>query len=227
MTVEAVYLIGSLATGDYQPATSDIDLVAVTAPGLRSQHADDLQRLHRTFDTRPETPRLGCTYLTRTAATDPARAHPTWSHGQWFHRPLSRIARAELTRHAEVLVGPPPSALIPAVADDELRQAVSEELTGYWSWALRRPWLWWTDDQVDLAVLTMARARAAWAEQTLVSKSTALARLDYANVPDRLVAEVRDRRAGRAVRAGPTWRLRRGWLAHAFTRACVRELSGT
>ena len=54
---------------------------------------------------------------------------------------------------------------------------VREELTGYWSWAVRRPWLFLDSRHADLALVSMARARIALATGTLVTKTEALAQV--------------------------------------------------
>src|SRR5947209_8699198 len=44
-----LYLYGSLVTGDFDRAVSDIDLLAVTATVLESDEFDPLDKMHRDF----------------------------------------------------------------------------------------------------------------------------------------------------------------------------------
>ncbi|MFD1050056.1 nucleotidyltransferase domain-containing protein, partial [Kibdelosporangium lantanae] len=86
-SAEALLVGGSLATGDYRPGISDMDLVAITDdPG-------DIRQRHRKGS------KLHCVYVPRARLDDVHQNHPTWTTGMLIQRPLSRIARAELHRH--------------------------------------------------------------------------------------------------------------------------------
>jgi hypothetical protein len=210
----AVYAAGSLATGDYHPATSDLDLVAVVdRPLTGAQRAEvaDLQR--RLVAEHPAAARLHCAYPARTALADLAATHPTWAHGRLVERPLGAIARAELLAAGLVLLGPAPIELIAPVRPEQVAAAVRDELAGYWRPVTRRPWLWRRDAWVDLGLLTLARGTATLSDGRLLTKSEALARLPALGVPDRLVREIARRRCGRPVPVPLGWRVRRAGLA--------------
>jgi hypothetical protein len=156
-----------------------------------------------------------------------AERHATWSHGRLFRRPLSGVVRAELARHGAVLTGPPIGDLIADPTPAALRESVRSELTGYWSWTLRRRALWWSNEHVDLAMLTMARADAALTEGTLVTKSEALLRLPRLGAPPDLVEDVTRRRHGGPTRLGPAARARRARRARSTTASLVERLLAT
>ena len=78
----------------------------------------------------------------------------------------------------------------------DVRQAALDELTGYWSTAVRRPWLWFSVDQIDLSATTMLRARNTLATGELITKSAALDGGDAERLPTRLVDGIRARRSG-------------------------------
>ena len=123
--------------------------------------------------------------------------HDTWTHGQFIRRRLSGIARAELAQHGYAVFGVQPADVWPSMSAVDIARAAGVELTGYWSWAVRRPWLWLGADHLDLAVTTMLRADRALATGELITKSAALEDSSHCDVPTALVAAVRARRAGR------------------------------
>jgi hypothetical protein len=186
--VTDLHVAGSLATGDYQPGVSDLDLVALTdGPPRRAA----LTAVHREIDPALN---LGCVYVD---ALDPVdRRHPTWTHGVLVDRILSRITRAELVRHGYAVFGRRPADVYPPMSADDIRDAARAELTGYWAWAARRPWLWLDPVIADLGLTSMARGRHALTHGTLLTKSDAI---DRAGCPPWLRDQLRARRAGQAV----------------------------
>src|SRR3954453_466676 len=91
---------GSLATGDYRPGVSDLDLVAVVDDPIDSVREARLVGIHRDPDRGPAAcDDLGCVYVAASLLTDPSARHPTWTHGSLVYRTLSAITRAELARH--------------------------------------------------------------------------------------------------------------------------------
>ncbi len=136
-----LYLFGSLATGDFVPGRSDIDLCAV----LESDIADDddlasLRELHEHFESeRPEwRDRIEALYISRTAlasfASEPRGSVARISPGEPMHRrDLDGNIGWLLDWHAvvgtgEVLLGLPPLMLGPAVDDGRFREAVISQL---------------------------------------------------------------------------------------------------
>lgn len=191
--VTALHVAGSLATGDHQSATSDVDLVAVTTSVVAPSQLAELRSLHETV---PPNLRLGCTYVPQQLLDVRSRKHPTWTHGKLVDRWLSGITRAELVRFGYSVFGPQPNELWPSMSPDDVRLAVTDELAGYWTWAGRRPWLWLSADHVDLSVTTMLRARHALRTGELVTKSAVLAPPLPIGVPGRLVEAAAARRVG-------------------------------
>ena len=134
---------GSLATGDYTPGVSDLDLVAIVDGPVDPVRQQALAELHRHLDqTVGAGCKLGCVYVDAAAVLDVSMRHPTWTHGMLVQRIVSGIVRAELVRHGYAVFGREPRGVLPAMSDDDIREAARAELTGYWSWAARRPWLW-------------------------------------------------------------------------------------
>ncbi|GIE91801.1 hypothetical protein Are01nite_82810 [Actinoplanes regularis] len=208
--VTDLLVAGSLATGDYIPGVSDLDLVAVVPAPVDPAW---IAAAHDGFDPALN---LGCVYVTAGRVEDLGARHPTWTHGRLVQRILSGITRAELLRHGYPVFGRSPAELLPPMSDDDIRRAARNELTGYWAWAARRPWIFRDPVLADLALTSMARGRHALAHGSLLTKSLAV---EAAAAPPWLITQLRARRQGRAV---PSPRLRTAWLAWRDT---VRTVS--
>lgn len=217
--ISDLFVAGSAATGDYRPGVSDLDLVAVADGAVGRARQDVLTSLHRDLDRGAAAGlNLGCIYVAADTITDPRIEHPTWTHGLLVQRILSGITRAELVRHGYAVFGRPPGAVLPPMSDDDVREAARAELTGYWRWAARRPWLWLDPAMADLGLTSMARGRHALRTGELLTKSRAI---DQAAAPPWLIEQLRARRRGDDV-ASPriraaliAWRDARRTTAHA------------
>jgi hypothetical protein len=199
---------GSMATGDYVPGVSDLDLVAVTDGLVDDIRQATLTSLHRRVDdTIGLGLRLGCTYLDGSRLDDVRVKHPTWTHGSLVQRTVSGITRAELVRYGYPVFGRAPQAVFPPMGDDDVRAAARAELVGYWAWAARRPWMWLDPNIADLGLTSMARGRHALRTGDLLTKSRAI---EQAAAPAWLIGQLRARRRGETV-ASP--RLRTAWIA--------------
>jgi hypothetical protein len=195
--VTDLMVAGSLATGDYLPGVSDLDLVALVDGPVGASRQAALVTVHRRLDAGTGAGlQLGCVYVDAATVPGPAVRHPTWTHGQLVQRILSGVNRAELARHGFAVFGRSPRDVFPAVTDDDIRAAARDELTGYWAWAARRPWLWLDPVIADLGLTSMARGRYALDHGELLTKSRAVER---AHAPATLIAQLAARRRGEAV----------------------------
>lgn len=206
--VTDLLVAGSLATGDYLPRISDLDLVALVDGPVGGERLTALDEIHRRLDSGSgEGYALGCVYVDITTVPDVEVRHPTWTHGQLVHRILSGVTRAELARHGYAVFGRPPGDVFPAVSGDDIRAAAHAELTGYWAWAARRPWLWLDPTIADLGLTSMARGRHALTHGELLTKTRAIQR---AHAPQWLRDQLGARRRGETIRSP---RLRTAWIA--------------
>jgi hypothetical protein len=188
---------GSLATGDYAPGISDLDLVALVDGPVDMTRQAVLAELHRGLDEGTGLDlKLGCVYLDRARLLDLEALHPTWSHGSLVQRILSGVARAELVRHGYAVFGHAPLDVLPAMSADDVREAARAELTGYWTWAARRPTLWLDPVIADLGLTSMARGRHTLATGELLTKTRAI---EQADAPAWLIDQLRSRRRGEDV----------------------------
>jgi hypothetical protein len=191
--VSDLLVAGSLATGDYLPGISDFDLVALSDGPVDQARQAALTAVHQDF---AEDLNLGCVYVDAGLLPDLAMEHPTWTHGVLVERILSLITRAELVRHGYAVLGRAPGEVLPAMSDDDLREAARAELTGYWAWAARRPAMWLNPIMPDLGLTAMARGRHTLRTGELLTKSAAI---EQAAAPAWLIEQLRARRHGSAV----------------------------
>jgi len=213
---------GSLATGDYRPGVSDLDLVAVVDDPIDSVREARLVGIHSDLDRGAASGAdLGCAYLVSSVLSDTSARHPTWTHGRIVYRTLSGIARAELVRHGFAVYGRQPDRLFPPMTDDQVRAAAKAEVCGYWAWASRRPHMWLSPVMTDLGLTSMARGRFALQTGHLLTKSQAI---EQAHAPGWLIDQLRARRRGDLV-VSP--RLKTAWIAWRDARRTVQAVCGT
>jgi len=129
-----LYLYGSLTTGDFDPDSSDIDLLAVTSSQITAAEFDALRAMHGDFAREnPEwEDRIDAVYL-------PAAALRTFrsekdliviSPGEPFHVRKEEALRDWLQNWYIVresglaLFGPPPKTVIPPITQDEFAEAM-------------------------------------------------------------------------------------------------------
>jgi hypothetical protein len=179
-----LYLNGSLGLGDFDPASSDVDVLVVTAGPLPGPAVERLRRLHGALHAeggwaaRLEVVYLPLATLRRFDPEDAerypigasdrefalGRQGPTWVLDRWVAR-----------EHGLVVVGPDPRELIDPIGPDQLRAAVRASLAGHW--ALEGADVAWLRPRnyQAFAVLSMCRDLYALEHGTLVSKPVAAA----------------------------------------------------
>lgn len=191
-----LYLFGSLSWGDFDPVSSDIDFLAVTAGELSPASLDALRELHARLAASglPWADRLEGSYIPRAALRrhDPANARfatigVDWPFGLAQHGSQWVIERHIVRERGVTLWGPPPATLIDPVSPADLRGAVRDALRDSWARRVEQPdWLG-TRRYQAFAILTLCRAlytlerggvaskpdAAAWARATLPARWTA------------------------------------------------------
>jgi hypothetical protein len=220
--VSDLLVAGSLATGDYVPGVSDLDLVALTGGPVGPARQEIPARLHRELDQgAAQGLDLGCQYVDAGRLADLGALHPTWTHGSLVQRSLSGVTRAELARHGFAVLGRPPTAVLPEMTDDDVRRAARAELCGYWAHAAARP-LWWLNPVIaDLGLTSMARGRHALQTGQLLTKTQAI---EQAHAPPWLKDQLRARRRGQPVTSP---RIRTALLAWRDARRTVASACRT
>lgn len=177
-----LYLWGSLATGDFDPATSDIDFVAASRAELTKEVVRELSaaygRITATglyWANRLEGDFIPEQSLRRHNPADRERPRMDFEDGFVLQRQDERgvIMRHILREWGVTLSGPSPKTLIDPVSPENLREAVLALLAGKWSARLRHPTLLANPDYQAYAILTMCRMLYTLREGTITSKPTA------------------------------------------------------
>jgi Domain of unknown function (DUF4111)/Nucleotidyltransferase domain len=189
----AMYLSGSLALGDFNPHSSDIDLVTVTDGPLSEDLVAALQGMHARFDASPSpwAAKLEAVYIPEEAlrhGSPPGASYPVLEKGRTLA--MDRLESGwsvqcfTLREHGLAVAGPEPRTLVAAIDPNDMRRAGSA-IAGTWleqaradpSW---RAWFRQRESQ-SFVLLTLCRllytletggvaskpGAARWAQQAL------------------------------------------------------------
>ncbi len=159
-----MYLYGSLALGDFDPQSSDIDFLIVTARTLKGGQLVALKKMHAsiTESELPAASTLEGSYIPidevpryKADRKCPAMG-ADWPFQIRGQRPDWIINRHVIREHSPALFGPDPKGLIEPISPDQLREAVIA-LVPFWTQSLEDPeWLRKRNYQ-GFAILTMCR----------------------------------------------------------------------
>jgi len=176
-----LYGYGSLALGDFDPETSDIDFIVVTAGEIPVEGIAALEAMHtRLWASGAHWAlKLEGRYLPRPALrrynpNNPAR--PCVNEGRFYLSPEEPdwiIHRDVLREHPAVVAGPSLSPLMDPVSPDELRGAVRVTLREWWAPMLAEPARLRDDAYQAYAILTMCRVLYTLRHGAIVSKPVA------------------------------------------------------
>lgn len=182
-----MYLDGSLASGDFNPQSSDIDFVVTTTTALPDTQVAALAALHERFaaGASPWAQRLEGSYIPQheLRAYDPTRAAPQQfpriemgsPFGMAQHDIDWLFHRSILWERGVVVAGPAPRTWLDPVAPDDLRRAMAGTLGEWWELMLDEPGPLRDRGYRAYAVLTMCRALYTIEHGRITSKPTAAA----------------------------------------------------
>jgi predicted nucleotidyltransferase len=221
-----IYVYGSLVTGDFSPARSDLDVVVMLAREPDETATRELGDLHAgVARLGGAAGQLHCLYVATEHAADPDRLCTYWFGDRMTQWQLKVMTQAELASGGVARHGPWPPAGIGPVPVADIQAAVLAEMRGYWRRFARKRIRWFADDTVDHALVVLPRAEAVLVRGALITKGEAIDRLAEFGVPAALAQEIRDRRAGHQVTLSAAQRLRRGDRARRIMQRSVRRLS--
>ena len=205
------YLYGSLAWGGFDPATSDIDFVAVTREALTPGEFDTLATAHAALASSGsrwsrdiEGYYLPLAQVRRYDPASPPVARIErgadasflyWTHQHWD----GVIQRHQLRERGIVLHGPHPRDLIDPVSDGDLRRAAAAHVPEIRAWLEQEPDALRHDGLHGYVVLTQCRILYTLALGEVASKPDAAA-WAATNLPEPLAALAR-----KAARAAVGW----------------------
>jgi hypothetical protein len=141
--VEGLYLVGSVALGDFRPRTSDIDYLAVTAVRPEGSALAALRRVHHRLRARGR-PYFDGVYVTwEDLARDPIHAGPGPSSHEGRFQPPRRggcdpVAWHTLALHGVACRGPAPDRITVRTDRSALAAWAVSNLDSYWRRLLRQ-----------------------------------------------------------------------------------------
>ncbi|OEO32383.1 hypothetical protein VW23_012105 [Devosia insulae DS-56] len=156
--ITGLHLIGSVADGDFRPAMSDLDFVAVLSRPLDDEDAEALVLVHRSYRTDPTLPRLDGIWLTEAelrAGPDAIADGPTSQQGDFVIE--ARGNRNPVTWHAL----PDAVSLIGALDRAALWQD-AERLTGWVGDNAATYWRNWLSRSSGISPGMLGRAAPMW-----------------------------------------------------------------
>ncbi len=178
-----MYLDGSLASGDFEYETSDIDFVVGTAVPATPEQMDQLVQLHGRIghSTSKWAMEIEAAYIPVEALRryDPANAtHPYIDRGdcrlRWEHLAMDWVIHRHVLQTSGItLAGPPIQTLVDPVTPYELRQAVIGLFNFWWLPMSQEPAQLVEEGYRRYAVLTMCRMLYTLAKGAVVSKPAA------------------------------------------------------
>ncbi|MBO0834360.1 MAG: nucleotidyltransferase domain-containing protein, partial [Actinobacteria bacterium] len=112
--VVSVWAHGSLASGDYQPGRSDLDVIAILSRPCTAVEEQRLGEVHESLrNSTALAAKLHCSYCAAGELDDATRLHLTWAHEELMRRRVTPVTRRELFDFGLVLYGEEPAALLP------------------------------------------------------------------------------------------------------------------
>lgn len=182
---QGMYLVGSLALGDFDPRSSDIDVIVVTDTDIDDDLFGKLQDLHARFAAgdSPWAVRIEAVYVPYPALrhTAPGAArYPQIERGtQLFRAPAEDgwVFQCFTLRECGVVIaGPDPRTLVDSVDPQDMRLAVAA-IAGLWIEQSETDpdWLAWVQERNSqtFVILTLCRMLYSLATRSVASKPRA------------------------------------------------------
>jgi hypothetical protein len=175
-----LYLGGSLALGDFNLSSSDIDFLTITSEPLPLEAIPELERLHRQLYAMPSKwgKKLDGSYVPQKILRYWSAGHPPCPFVEGDQFQVTTQGSAVIQRHiireyGVTIVGPDPKQLIEPVSVDEMRNALYDMVENWWRPELSNPsWIAQTPKQ-PFAILTMCRSLYILEHGDVASKAVA------------------------------------------------------
>ena len=178
-----LYLFGSLAIGDFDIETSDIDLVVATHTNLQDSQIALLSQFHEKLFSfnLPLCTELECLYLSK----DNLRRYvPEKTICYKIDRGDRKLVKEildidwkinlfSLYNYGKTLSGPPITSIVAPISIDELKDSVLELINFWWLPMSQNPEKLKHEGYRFYAVLTMARMLATFDLKKIISKKEA------------------------------------------------------
>jgi predicted nucleotidyltransferase len=180
-----LYLYGSLAIGDFDPETSDIDFLVLTRDEIPDDEFDALREMHTRFNKSGSTwrNRIEAAYIPLKALkepTSPSVLYPQIERGTDLIRSPLEIGwafqRHTLWEYGVTVSGPSIRSLIDPVEREEMRRSAAAIIGGWQEQSRHDPsWVEWAHQRGSQAflVLTLCRIRYSLETGHVASKPAA------------------------------------------------------
>jgi predicted nucleotidyltransferase len=173
-----LYLYGSLASGDFNPETSDIDFLVVTIDEIPDEMISELEVMHMRlissdlkWATKLEGAYIPQQAIRRYGINNIPR--PWINEGSFYLAPQGSdwiIQRYTIREQGVVLAGPDPRTLIDPVEPKDIRWSVLAYLNEWWAPMLDNPKRLHSSEYQAYAIVTMCRALYTLQHGTIASK---------------------------------------------------------
>jgi hypothetical protein len=178
----ALYLHGSLATGAFDRARSDIDFISVLDRAPSDAAIEALRQMHREILQlgSPLVRRLEGSFVHKallTCAAPPEAPRPYMNGARFLLADYGYewvLEKHTIREKGLVVAGPPPARYIAPVTPAEMRSANREILTRDWAPMLTDPSRLQDPEYQAYAVLTMCRCLYLHAEHDIAAKPAAI-----------------------------------------------------
>ncbi len=185
-----MYLYGSLALGDFDPQTSDIDFIAVTRGEISEDSFTALREMHARFDRSgsPWSGKIEAAYIPQEAlkhaAATPARYPQIEKGTELIRAPLEigwAFQRYTLRERGVIIAGPDPHTFFDPgehrfSESGEMRRAAAAIMGGWLEQSRRDPaWVAWAHIRSSQAFIILTLCRLLYSLETgdVVSKPAA------------------------------------------------------
>jgi predicted nucleotidyltransferase len=219
-----IYVYGSLVTGGFSAAASDVDVVVLLDREPDQTEVASLEQMHRSLLSADPRRQLHCLYAAAAHAADPERLCTYWFGDRMTQWQMKVLTQAEIAAAGVVLYGPWPPPGIEPVPMIAIQAAVRDEIGEYYRPAAASRLAWLSDSMVDHQLVALPRAEAVLTSGRLIGKTEAIGLLASFGTPGWLVREIAGRRAGQQELVSWPRRLRRAVTARRIMRAGVRRL---
>ena len=176
-----MYIHGSLALGDFNPNSSDIDFFVITKGEISKEEFSLLKQIHNdilSIDNKWGK-RLEGSYIdmeTLKSITPPTKPRP-YINGEEFHlanHGYEWILEEHVTReHGIIIEGPNPKELIMSISLEDLREGNLKILNDWWAPMVTYPLMLKDSEYQAYAVLSMCRIIYTFTYGIIVSKKKA------------------------------------------------------
>lgn len=182
--LEGLYVKGSLVLGDFNPETSDVDLLVVVKQALGSANFEQLDAMHREIQTLPNryAHEVELAYVPAAKLNHfvPGERYPSLERGEqlkWKALASNWILDFWIARERGfILIGPDPKTLIDPISAEQMVAAVRGVMPDWLEWVNSPDDPGWhgTTGTLRFAVETMCRVLYTLEFAQMCSKPTAV-----------------------------------------------------